>query len=178
MSQLTSISNLIKHKREIKKSLMQELGLSASKPLVAIFMDKELNKSERAFMNMLEGAGAIGVNVVILTDEEHRNILPKQAVFLDYNRKNRKKLLEAADIALGFSFNDVEEMLLHGTIPVSSKRPEIADYDPNEESGNSFIYDKNDQWGVFAALVRAIETFKFPYDWKHIVRQGVESVGN
>lgn len=176
MAQLENLSDLIKHKKEAKKTLAKALKLTASEPLVAIFLDKDPSKKERDFLNVIEGAKLIGINVVVLTDEEHRAMLPKNATFLEYNRKNRKILLEAADIALGFSFNDVEEMLLHGTIPVSYTRPEISDYNPIDESGNSFVYEKADQWAVFAALVRATETFKFPYDWKHIVRQGLESV--
>ena len=84
--------------------------------------------------------------------------------------------MSAADIALIFDFTDVEELLLNGVVPVSPARAEVEDYNPNKETGNSFVYKNKSAWGVFAALVRAIETFKFPYDWKHIVRQAVESV--
>jgi len=85
-------------------------------------------------------------------------------------------LLEAADMALVFEFSDVEEMLLNGVIPISSLRPEVSDYNPNRETGNGFIFKKESPWAIFAALVRARETFKFPYDWKHIIRQGMSSV--
>ena len=177
MSQHQNLSELIKHKKEAKKALAKELHMSKKGPLAAIFLDKEPKKNEATLIKVVEGAAAIGVNVVVLTDQDHKNVMPKNAKWLEYSRANRKKLLEAADIALGFSFNDIEEMLLHGTIPVSLKRPEILDYNPTKESGNAFIYKKNDQWDAFAAIVRAAETFKFPYDWKHIVRQGIESVG-
>lgn len=176
MSHQQNISELIKHKRTMKANLAKELKISSAKPLVAIFLDGDLGKREKSLMSAIEGSGSLGVEVVVLTDMEHRKMVPENATHFVYNQKNRKKLLEAADIALGFSFNDVEEMLLHGTIPVSAKRPEVQDYNPNKESGNSFIYQQSNQWGVFAALVRAIETFKFPYDWKHIIRQGLESV--
>ena len=67
-------------------------------------------------------------------------------------------------------------MLLNGTIPVSPARAEIADYNPNRETGNGFVYKNTDSWCMFAALVRALETFKFPYDWNNIIRQGLETV--
>ena len=100
----------------------------------------------------------------------------KNVSFLPYGRANRKILLEASDMALSFKFSDVEEMLLNGTIPISPMRDEIKDYNPNHETGNGFIYQKSDRWCIFAALVRAIETFKFPYDWNNIVREGLRSV--
>ena len=42
--------------------------------------------------------------------------------------------------------------------------------------GNGFVYDNENVWGIFAGVVRALETFKFPYDWKHIVRVGLGSM--
>jgi starch synthase len=78
-------------------------------------------------------------------------------------------------MALVFPFSDVEEIMLNGVIPISMNRPGIKDYNPNKETGNGFVYKKEDSWSIFAALVRAVETFKFPYDWKHIVRQGILS---
>lgn len=53
------------------------------------------------------------------------------------------------------------------TLPFSEM---IEDYNPNTERGNSFVFNRVDKWEVFAALVRAVETYKFPYDWKFLVR--------
>lgn len=143
-----------------------------------MFLDNELSEDiEKKMERFLEGVTAIDVNVIVLADSNLETFSLPNVIILPYSRSNRNALLEASDMALGFEFNDVEEMLLNGVIPISSVRSEIADYNPNRETGNSFVYRSDDPWGIFAALVRARETFKFPYDWKHIVRQGLESVG-
>jgi len=170
-----SIDNFLVQKKLAKSELAKELGLSKNKAMVGIFLDKALSGAkERTMFEVLMGLKDVDVNVVVLADTNME--LAGMAKVLNYNRTNRRRLLESADMALIFDFSDIEELLLNGIIPVSAARPEISDYNPNHETGNSFVYSKKTPWGIFAALVRAIETFKFPYDWKHIVRQGVNSV--
>ncbi len=40
------------------------------------------------------------------------------------------------------------------------------DYNPVKEFGNSFIYKQDSPWYMLQAVIRAAETYKFPYDWK------------
>jgi hypothetical protein len=42
-------------------------------------------------------------------------------------------------------------------------------FKPVEEDGNSFLFDNWNNWEVFAALVRCLENYQFPYDWGNIV---------
>jgi hypothetical protein len=45
-------------------------------------------------------------------------------------------------------------------------------YNPIEESGNAFLFDKESHWQIYSALVRALENFNFSYDWENIRAQG------
>jgi hypothetical protein len=168
-----SVANFIKNKREAKKSFAKKMAFSEKKPLIGIVLDKELTTKQTACLEAItQGAGSIDVQVVVLSD--HKVHEGDGMLHLPYSQANRKNLLAAADMTLSFSFNDIEEMLLNGAIPISTARPEIKDYNPNKEIGNAFVYKKRNKWGMFAAVVRARETFKFPYDWNNIVRQGLE----
>lgn len=170
-----SINSFLKDKKRTKSLISKELKISSNKPLLGIFLDHELSEELAVKLkDILSGLKSINLELVLLADTNLEFF--EKCPILPYNRKNRKLLLEASDIALVFPFSDVEEMLIHGTIPVSTSRDEVKDYDANREIGNSFVYNDGDQWSMFAALVRAVETFKFPYDWRHIVRQGFESV--
>lgn len=174
---MSSLDNFIKQKKEVKKLLSQKLSFAHRKPLLGIILDKELSpEAEESLKNILEGTAHIDVQVVILADTNLGVFSVPHTVVLPYSRNNRKIVLQAADISLSFNFSDVEEMLLNGTIPVSPARAEIVDYNPNHETGNGFVYKNTDSWCMFAALVRALETFKFPYDWNNIIRQGLETV--
>jgi len=166
------IDTLIKDKSEAKDKLSSMLKFHIKKPLVALFVDKELSKlEEKNLVMILDGVKDLDATVIAIADTNSE--IFSNVKVMEYNRMNRHYLLEAADIALVFDFTDVEELLANGIIPISHERPEVKDYDPNHESGNAFIYKNTSPWSVFAALVRAVETFKFPYDWKHIIRQGL-----
>lgn len=82
------------------------------------------------------------------------------------------QMYAAADMALFLcEVNDKEELgtaLQYGTVPVAPNAMLLQDYNPNQESGNAFVYAKMNLWHCYGALVRALETFKFPYDWKTI----------
>ncbi|MBD3360970.1 hypothetical protein GF366_04180 [Candidatus Peregrinibacteria bacterium] len=175
----TAVGKLLKQKKTAKQTLAKKMSFSCKKPLLGIFLDNELTRQNAEKINIIfKGITAIDVEVVILADSNLENFSMSNMIILPYSRQNRKLLLESADMSLSFPFSDIEEMLLHGVIPISISRPEIIDYNPNHETGNSFIFKEDDPWYIFAALVRARETFRFPYDWKHIVREGLSSVGN
>lgn len=80
-------------------------------------------------------------------------------------------VLTASDMAL-FCAPPAEEVLgaclEHGAVPVSPATSVLTNYDPNQEDGNAFTYDQPTHWHCFAAAVRAIETYRFPYDFKTI----------
>lgn len=172
-----SVGNLLKQKKEAKKNLSKDFSFSYKMPLLAVVLDKELKeKEEKILEKILEASSAIDIEVVVLADSNLDSISFPHTVILPYSQKARTRLLSAADIALAFDFSDVEEMMLNGTIPVSPQREELKNYDPKDESGNSFIYTEKSEWGVFAALVRALETFRLPYDWKGVVREGMEGM--
>lgn len=173
------VNNLIKKKQEAKKSFAKKLSFSYKRPLLGIFLDKELSKEEAKKMNeILEGIATINMDVILLADSNVEEFSIPHVIFLPYSQANRKTLLEACDMAIALPFNDVDEFLLNGIIPVSDKKGGLKDYNPNFETGNSFTYKTDSSWGVFAALVRATETFKFPFDWRNIVREGVRSAKN
>lgn len=171
------MENFIKRKKLNKNALADKLGFAAKKPVVGIVLEEELSKKEEEnLMKLLEGLAEMDLQVLVAADGSYENLTSKNVMVLPYNQGNREEVIGACDMALCFEFTDVEEMLLNGSIPVSAARKELSDYNPNQESGNAFIFKKKSAWSIFAAVVRALETFKFPYDWASIVRHGMESV--
>jgi glycogen synthase len=87
------------------------------------------------------------------------------------------KLLAASDMALFLTEPKAETLkqcLGYGCIPVGPASEALEDYNPNQESGTAFTFEGETAWHPFAALVRALETFRFPYDWRTIMREAVE----
>lgn len=123
-----------------------------------------VGKGQRAFaeqMSSAQSSSPIGVHI-IKDDEEHL-----------------RTMYAAADAAI-FTCDptDLEELqhaLDYGAVPICSPSPLIADYNPVQESGNAFVYTGTTIWHVFAAIVRAKETYVFPYDYRTIQRQCMQT---
>lgn len=57
-------------------------------------------------------------------------------------------------------------------VPVAPRLPpKTQDYNAVLESGNGFYFHPENKWELFAAFIRACETFQFPYDWENLLRE-------
>jgi hypothetical protein len=195
------VSFLLQGKKEAKKEVLGQFGKNAEKldpktALILIFAtdlngEKELFPREKLFQ-LLEGLRVLNVKTIVVDTEQPSDInnlgeLPEhhQGHVIWYNPKQDNsgrgreekeidRLFLAADIAITFdNHHELIKLLMnYGVVMVGEDRsPFLENYRPNEETGNAFLFNKKDLWSVFAALVRALETFKFPYDWNHIVRK-------
>ena len=107
-----------------------------------------------------------------------------RVAILEATEASVHKILAASDIALFFAdvegSLEVKACLSYGVIPIAPECAALENYDPVQEHGTGFLYAprKNAEqtaWSAFAALARALETFKFPFDWRTIQRQCMEA---
>lgn len=104
--------------------------------------------------------------------------MARKVVILDENghqkdERERKKYYKEATLWVNLGHDlprDWQEILEKGAVAVIKEdlNPIFENYSPDQESGNSFIFDKSDKYSVFAAVIRALENHKFPYDWENI----------
>lgn len=87
------------------------------------------------------------------------------------------QMYTAADMALFCSAAEgTEELRLclrHGVIPIAPTLDMLENYNPNQERGCAFLYESPSPWQCFAALVRALETYRFPFDWRNMQREAL-----
>ncbi len=91
-----------------------------------------------------------------------------------------KTMLAASDAAL-FLADPSEEpelkaCLEYGAVPITPESSGVETYDPIQEKGNAFTYSDTNVWEAYAAIVRAMETHRFPFDWRTIQKHCMESV--
>ncbi len=180
----------IEHKADNKASLQEELGwiTEPKQPIVCLPTGLTDALGGELLSGVLPGLLELPVSIVIrgrgskkygelfttLTKTAgHRvAIVPDDEVHL-------RKILAGSDIAIFFSEKDddgeFENALRYGVVPVTPPHELAENYNPVQESGNSFVYEKSTAWQCFGSLVRALETFKFPYDWRTIQRHAMES---
>ncbi|MFH0770671.1 MAG: hypothetical protein V1926_04830 [Candidatus Peregrinibacteria bacterium] len=124
-----------------------------------------LGKGSSAYGKLLTGLAA-----------EHRH----RIAIIDNTKEDIQRMYAAADMALFFSQTgaaaELAECLRFGVVPVAPRMKGLEPYDAVQESGCSFLYDQPTPWHCFAAIVRALETFQFPFDWRTIQKHCMESV--
>lgn len=69
------------------------------------------------------------------------------------------------------------EAMRYGAIPVARKTGGLADTiddfvgEPNE--GDGFLFEKSDPWSLFATIIRARETYRYPKVWHGLVQRAM-----
>lgn len=106
---------------------------------------------------------------------------PQQvAVFLTFNRPTEQRIYAGSDIFLMPSRCEpcgLNQMLAmrYGAVPVvhavGGLADSVADYDPATDSGNGFSFAQYDALALFAALVRALETYRHRTVWRGLIRR-------
>lgn len=100
---------------------------------------------------------------------------------LPNDEQSRRKIYAASNISLIFNNNsqnalELKNALNYGVIPVVKNDPILKDYNPITETGNAFLYQEDTFWLFYAALVRALENYKFSYDWQNLELAAMETM--
>lgn len=157
-------------------------------PLLCISggMSQELGGEE--FKEVLQGITTLNCQLLVrgVGSEEFGKMftklereIPHRIKILRDDETLRRKMYAASDISLFFAQEKGPELLhclAYGCVPVAPAQSLLQDYNPVQEAGNAFLAEPHTPWTWFAALVRALETYKLPYDWRTIQRHSMETV--
>jgi hypothetical protein len=167
---------VLEAKKKAKTKLMGERK-NSKEPLVLVFAKA---KDKEMLFQLLEGFLVLPSHVVVVTDAQpgdHAKHLSGKISWMNpkdlANEKNLETYLHAADMAVLFEepWHEIQDLMQHGVVVIGhEKSPMLENYHPNEETGNSFTFASYNPWAMFMAVVRAHETYRFPYDWMNIVR--------
>lgn len=180
----------IENKVENKQAFCQETGLPFNKKVPLICITYPLTDQNKVGMIMDVMAGILeqpvevaiaGIGTekyqALITDLAEKNA--QKVTVVDGSEDERRKIYAAADIILVPATSEecvteARRAMRYGAVPVMLPQPFAEDYNPNQERGNSFVYLNESHWSLYAALMRALENFKFPYDWKNIAVSAME----
>lgn len=171
-----------------KESFCQEFGVPFEKRHVLLGIITELSDKHGADLleAILPGIKSLGFTLAIRArgSAKYQSLLEGydgSALFLPDDEDHVRKILSASDATLFFRSGEENERLIqsalsYAALPVvpKSARHLVEDYNPNQESGNGFLYEEGNMWSAYEALVRVKENFKFPYDYKTIQQSAME----
>ena len=71
------------------------------------------------------------------------------------------------------------EAMAYGAVPIVRKTGGLADsvidYDPAKKIGTGFVFEKFDNRAFYGAMVRAIETYRYPEFWRDIQNRAMKT---
>ncbi|MBI2635881.1 hypothetical protein HYW84_00975 [Candidatus Peregrinibacteria bacterium] len=174
-----------------KLALQQSLGWPAEpkRPMLCLPAGMSEKLGGKLLEELLPGLLALPVEILVVGKgsaaygmlftklaREHRH---RMHIVADKEEPLRL-MYGASDMALFIGdpggVRELQICLASGVVPVSPPSPVLDDYDPVQESGNAFLFESPNVWLCFAALVRAMETYKLPFDWRTIQRNGMEAI--
>jgi starch synthase len=173
----------IENKIKNKETFCEEAGLIFDKrvPLICVTYPLTDTNNLNMLMDIMNGILEQPVEIVLtgigtakyqsyFTELSEKN--GSKIVVVENTEDEKRKIYAAADIiilptASEECLEEAKIAMSYGVIPVTPPADFVEDYNPNQEKGNAFVYIKGSPWNLFATLVRAIESFRFPYDWKN-----------
>jgi len=182
-------AKILDAKAKAKVAMQKELGwpLEPKKPMLCIPTGLTEELGGPLFKKLVKGLISLDVQVLILGkgSASYGEMVSKlsseknhQFAIVPNDETSQKQMFQAADMALFLSnpkgLKELQNCLRNGAVPISPICNELEKYNAIQESGNAFIYDKLDEWSAFAAIVRAVETHVFPFDWKTIQKHCIE----
>lgn len=163
---------LIQEKAKRKREFMGKMFFPRT-PVVLLDVSKR-KSIDKKYKELLEGLTTLGVHTIVVVPKDSKEVDSTKTVHIVTPDK-RSAACEAADFIITTDF-DVTEVWSKGGVPISAYcGEETLDYNPLKEEGNGFYFKKDTTWEMFAAVVRALETYQFPYDWENLIRAILKS---
>jgi starch synthase len=177
-------------------ALQREAGLPEcpDTPLIGIISRLTDSKGMDILGEAIDHVLDLGVQFVLMgTGEQHYHNLfshmaeqyPQQAAtFLTFNKPLASRIYAGSDMYLMPSRVEpcgTSQMIAmhYGSVPIVRATGGLADTvrdaDPVAGQGNGFVFEPYDRWMLFAAIVRAVETFKHPAVWRQLQVQGMRA---
>lgn len=168
------------NKKQKKEQQQKVWGLPINGSIPLVLIDENVNQNIRKILKeIIEGVASIGIQLVFVESnsdkreslKEYESKYPNSVKVLEKNDVDQ----DAFDIALVDEINSTNLLGLkeHKLVPLAGKG--VIPFDPIAEKGNGFKFEPQNSWSLFAAFVRAAETYRFPYDWQNIVKAVVRS---
>jgi len=182
-------------KRAENKRALQErahLPVKPDVPLIAMISRLADQKGFDLIAQIAQPLLAQGIQLVVLGigDQHYHELFqnlaaryPEQvAIFLTFNSELAQSIYAGSDMFLmpsRFEPCGLGQLIAmrYGSVPIVHSVGGLADtveeYDPRTGEGNGFAFTNYDPWELFAAIVRALELFRFKDLWRTLQRRGM-----
>lgn len=187
-------ANTLNKRAENKRALQQRahLPVKPQVPLLAMISRLTDQKGFDLLSQIAQPLLAQGVQFVVLGigDQHYHELFqnlaaryPEQvAIFLTFNTELAQIIYAGSDMFLmpsRFEPCGLGQLIAmrYGSVPIVHSVGGLADtvqeYNPHTGQGNGFTFSNYDPWEFFAAIVRAVELYRFKDIWRTLQRRGM-----
>ena len=183
----------LKNKFKEKALLQKKHDLSENKKVFVVWYIQDLRSKYHSeeLIKALEWCLSIWMQVALLASAEDKFQKPIESLYqkfnnqitiLDQSDENEKDILALADTCIFLNQDDTKVLssLSYACIPLYLKSENsnklISNFNPLSEKWNWFLIDSYSYWHIFSTIVKANETYRFPYDWENLKQQCANSL--
>ncbi len=184
-------------KAENKAFVQKAFGLAVlpNTPIICSASRMTFQKGFELIVNIMEQLIALDLQIIMVGDC-HKDYLshlkrfakryPKKIVLLpthDDCMKYETQVYAASDLYLMPSYYEpcgLNQMraMRYGSVPVVRKvgglNDTVNDYDPVSSRGTGFVFEKFNEFQLFGAIMRAIESYRYKEQWEGLVRRAMK----
>ena len=177
-------------KKKNKSYLQKKLGfhVESTVPLIAVVNSFLSERGKEVLFEVLSGILDLNSQIAVFgfSDKElqYMKVFERRNNFRIYTGDIEElyQLIASSDMVLipedDTSRHLSQKLALNfGAIPIIVEHDDmdgqIVDYNQNYERGEAFVSKMLEPFSVFASTVRALENFKFSYDWSNIQKSAM-----
>ena len=186
----------VEKKAENKRALQQEVGLpqNPSIPVIGLISRLYDQKGLDLIANIMWGLMRLNLQLVVLGAGDSRyeemfranardNPL-KVSATIGFKPVLAQHIYAGSDMFLmpsRFEPCGLGQLISirYGTIPIvratGGLADTIQDWDPVRQTGNGFVFEAYDHWDLYAQVVRALETYRQPQQWRRLQANAMAS---
>src|SRR3989442_1018586 len=187
-------ANSLEQRAENKYALQEQahLPVRPDVPLLAMISRLSSQKGFDLLAQIIHPLIAQGIQFIVLGigDQHYHEMFqdlaaryPEQvAIFLTFNTEQAQRIYAGSDMFLmpsRFEPCGLGQLIAmrYGSVPIVRSLGGLADtvqeYDPRSGEGNGFAFTNYDPWELFAAIVRALELYRFKDIWRTLQQRGM-----
>ncbi|MDP2691890.1 MAG: hypothetical protein U1C97_01025 [Candidatus Gracilibacteria bacterium] len=163
-------------KKQRKEQCQLAWGLLVNGHIPMVLVSTVDQHIQTILNQIIDGIASIGIQLILVQPREEETL--KQC--LDWQQKHPESIkvvtpqeadetIYDMEILEDVTVDKLKELRDRQLVPVAESG-KVEPFDPIEERGNGFLFQKGNPWSLLVELVRAKETYRFPYDWRNVVR--------
>ncbi|MDQ7009004.1 MAG: hypothetical protein Q9M94_01800 [Candidatus Gracilibacteria bacterium] len=169
-----SLTQILKEKKETSLNIKKTFGLPLKNKALALIKLNDKSILQKLYF----GLANLDINFIIVGDFDKNGIDENFKNIYITNKINNTDLIAFDFTILDSNITDIglyQKNAIVSILPTNNHLSSICkEYNPMKSEGNSYLYQKHNEWSIFHAITRYYENYKISFDNKNLVKNVLE----